>query len=177
MARRYNAGTNWAFERKQLQTDANFKKNPLTRVYKLEKQGKKAQEKDYIIVTHFQLTGKHENGQYEWFVDVITEISEKLREESGGQLLPVVSFNAGAKVPVPNGLEYDEKNSILDNHPSIKKALESCLDDVRNKLLQYDPIEQLEERIFKTRGQVTKKSMNESEITDLVKRIVRETIK
>jgi hypothetical protein len=181
-ARQKNPGIRWEFERKQIKTSDEFKRNPLTRVYRLDREGKKADEKDYITVTFFNLRGVHDEDEkkYSWEASVRVEISEKLREESKryGNLKEVVTFRSSASVPVPHGLNYSEKSSILDNHPQIRKAVDVVLDDLRNKLTGYNPVPQLEERIFKKRSETTKRyDLAESEIVDLIRDTIQSTKK
>ena len=181
-ARQKNPGIKWQFERKQIKTSEEFKRNPLTRVYKLDREGKKAEEKDYITVTFFNLNGKYDESakKYDWEAAVRVEISEKLREETrpGSGLKELVTFRKAASVPVPHGLHFSEKASILKNHPQIRKALELVLDELRDDLIGYDPVPQLESRIFKKRSETTKKyDLSENEIVGLIKQTIHSTKK
>jgi len=182
-ARQKNPGIRWNFERKQVKTSDAFKRDPLTRVYKLDKEGKKAEEKDYITVTFFNLNGKYEDNKYTWDVAVRVEISEKLREESlvygrGKNLKELVTFRKSASVNVPHGLNYSPTSSILRNHPQIRIVLEKVLDELRDELISYDPVPQLKDRIFKKRSETTKKyDLSENEIVGLIKQTIHSTNK
>lgn len=173
-ARQYNAGVNWTIEKKQIKTGDEFKKNPLTKVYKLDRRGMKAEEKDYLTNTEFSMKGDMlPNNQYQWQGEVTLEISEKLREETGGQLKPYVVFSASGTTDYSEGITYDNDRSVLDN-PKVMRVLKAVFQNIVSQIMQYDPIPQLKERVFKTRDQVTKMKMNESEIRELVKSVIKE---
>jgi len=178
-ARQYNAGVNWSVERKQIKTSSDFKRDPLTRVYKLDRRGMKAEEKDYVTMTSFELKSETvNNGQIEFTGEVSVEISEKLREESlrgGGNLKPVVTFRANAATNYSEPIQFDPKRSILDN-PKVMRTLKVVFDDLASQIAAYSKNEamlQLKERVFKTKDQVTRLKMNENEIIDLVKTVIK----
>ena len=180
-ARQYNAGVNWSVERKQIKTSSDFKRDPLTRVYKLDRRGMKAEEKDYVTMTSFELKSETvNNGQIEFTGEVSVEISEKLREESlrgGGNLKPVVTFRANAATNYSEPIQFDPKRSILDN-PKVMRTLKVVFDDLASQIAAYSKNEamlQLKERVFKTKDQVTRLKMNENEIIDLVKTVIKES--
>jgi hypothetical protein len=177
-ARQYNAGANWKIERKQIKTDVDFKRAPLTKVYKLDKRGMKADEKDYLTNTEFSMYGSlftDDNGytQFQWEGEINLEVSEKLREESGGNLQPQITFSAKGKTDYTGGIDPNEGRAVLEN-PKVKRALNAAFQGLVSDVMKYDPTPDLKVRVFKTRDQVTKAKMNESEIRNLVKSVIRE---
>jgi hypothetical protein len=176
-ARQYNAGVNWSVERKQIKTGSDFKRDPLTKVYKLDRRGMKAEEKDYVTMTTFTMKGEMlPTNQFRWEGTVSVEISEKLREQSGGQLKPVIEFTAATETSHSDGISVDSLRSVLDN-PKVMRALKAVLENIASQIDTYSKNEgmlQLKERIFKTRDQVTKMKMDENEIVNLVKSVIKE---
>jgi hypothetical protein len=176
-ARQYNAGVNWSVERKQIKTSSDFKRDPLTKVYKLDRRGMKAEEKDYVTMTTFAMKGEMlPTNQFRWEGTVSVEISEKLREQSGGQLKPVIEFTAATETSHSDGISLDSVRSVLDN-PKVMRALKAVLDNIASQIDTYSKNEamlQLKERVFKTRDQVTKMKMDENEIVNLVKSVIKE---
>lgn len=176
-ARQYNAGTNWKIERKQEKTDADFKKNPLTKVYRLDKRGMKAEEKDYLTNTEFSMSGEaytNDKGetQFRWRGEINLEVSEKLREESGGNLQPQITFIASGTTDYTGGIDPNEGRAVLENQ-KVMRVLKGVFQGLVNDIMGYNPIPDLKVRVFKTREQVTKAKMNESEIRNLVKSVIR----
>lgn len=179
-ARQYNAGVNWSVERKQVKTSSDFKRDPLTRVYKLDRRGMKAEEKDYVTMTTFELKSETvDNGQIRFIGEVGVEISEKLREESlrgGGNLKPIISFSSTGTTNYSEPIQFDPNRSILDN-PKVMRTLKTVFEDLASQIDTYSKNEamlQLKERVFKTRDQVTKMKLSENEIVDLVKNVIKE---
>ena len=83
MPRQYNPGTNWSGLRKTEKTYSNYKRDPLTPVYKLPKRGYEAEDKDVAVSTTLHIMGGRLNtGEYNWKVKVNTFMGKKLKEET-----------------------------------------------------------------------------------------------
>lgn len=178
MPRQFNKKkSNWAINRKQVKMPPEFAKNPLTPIHKNERGGYKVKDQDYLVTNWLTITGKlyinDETGlqKYVWTVEVKTELGEKLREDSYGPLNPDKNFFASTETKEMENI-VPENESVLKN-PKVYRALEEALKSVANQIMSYNPIESLEQRVFKTMSSTTKKvNIDESRINTIVNNII-----
>jgi hypothetical protein len=179
MARQFNKiKANWAIQRKNAKMPPEFASRALTPIHKNERGGYKIQDQDYLLTTWLTITGKlyvnndTGNQKYVWTVEIKTEIGEKLREDNYGPINPDKNFFADAETPELPEIKYDPNGSILKN-PKVYRALEEALRKVSNSIQGYNPIPDLEDRIFKTMSATTKKvKLDESRINSIVDGII-----
>jgi len=98
--RKYNPGTNWSPLRKTIKKDENYKEDPFTDVYKLNKRGYSVEDMDLVIQSEFIVTGRRlmaENNQpyFVWNFEFHTFRGKKLREEQNAkELVSDISLNS-----------------------------------------------------------------------------------
>lgn len=179
MPRQFNkVKANWAINRKQVKMPEEFAKNPLTPIHKNERGGYKVSDQDYLVTNWLTITGKlyvsDDTGlqKYVWTVEIKTELGEKLREDSYGPLNPDKNFFASAETKELPQIIENPNESVLRN-PKVYRALEEALKSVANQIMSYDPIQSLEQRVFKTMSSTTKKvKIDESRIDNIVNNII-----
>jgi hypothetical protein len=182
MARQFNTiRANWARQRKNAKMDLSFAKDPFTPIHKNERGGYKVEDQDYLLTTWLTITGKlyvnDDTGlqKYVWTVEIKTEIGEKFREDEYGPINPDKNFFASVETVERKDkpeLTYDPNGSILKN-VRVYQALEQALKKVSNDIQSYNPIPDLEDRIFKTMSATTKKvKLDESRINSIVDDII-----
>lgn len=177
MPRQYNPGTNWSALRKTEKTFSNFKKDPLTPVYKLPKMGYEAEDKDVAISNTLHITGgRTSDGYYSWTVKVNTFMGKKLKEESrvvSGKYENDKSFTSNTSTP--NVPEYTD-NVLSDM--DVKESLIQALSEVAEKILQINPKNELIKRIRVSQTGITRKiETNEEQLNEFVKDTLKEIVK
>jgi len=173
MPRQYNPGTNWSGLRKTEKTYANFKRDPLTPVYKLPKMGYEAEDKDVAMSTTLHITGGRTNtGNYSWTVKVNTFMGKKLKEETRVNSGKYENDKSFSSITTADEYEYDT-NILLDE--TVKGALVQALSEVAEKILQLTPKNELIKRMRVTQTGITKKlDTNENQLNEFVKNTLKE---
>jgi len=178
MPRQYNPGTNWSPLRKTERMYSNFKRDPLTPVYKLPKRGYEAEDKDVAISTTLHITGGKDNmGQYySWQVKVNTFMGKKLKEETRvntGRVQNDNNFLFNTDVHIG---DLDGSENILSND-AIRESLIEALSGTAQKILELKPKNELIKRIKVTQTGITKKlDTNEDQLNEFVKDTLKEII-
>ena len=165
--RRYNPMKNWSITKRTIKKDDEYKKNPLTDKYKLEKQGYSEHDNDVVIMSELSIKGSRIGDEFEWNVQFYTKIGEKIREDRNvGDVKPDKRF-------------ISEKSGLLDNtsiykSQVVKQTLMDALDEIKTEILSINPKEELRSR-YKEKEQfnVTNK-INEQYIDMIVNKIIGE---
>lgn len=180
MARLFNnIKKNWSINRKQMKMPPEFASRALTPIHKNERGGYKIADQDYLITTWLTITGKlYVNNdtklqKYVWTVEIKTEIGEKLREDSYGPINPDKNFFRDAETMEVSKFNYNPENGSILKDSKVRRALEEALRAISNDIVGYNPIPDLEDRVFKTMSATTKKAkIDESRIGKIVNDII-----
>ena len=180
-ARKFNTRREqWSANRLQQKMPDSFKDIALTPIHKNERGGYKVKDQDFIVSDYFTFTGKlydEEGGQkYRWEVSFKTEVGEKLRESSYAPFKEDKDFGTittETKV-FPGGIEYDKTKSILENGSVLRTLLDAC-QQMKDRIMSYNPTEDLEARMNKMRSDVTKVSgLSESKVKLIVNDVLKQ---
>lgn len=141
LARLYNKQyLNWREEKKN---DKEYQGK--TDVYLLDRYGLEQKNLDLSVKTDFKINGRLNDNNYVWTITFLTKFGRKMKEDRrimGGLSLDH-DFVVTKTAQLEPGIQFDDKHPIIFNE-QIREALIAALQELREKLLQLDPIETLE---------------------------------
>lgn len=173
--RKYNPGSNWSPLRKTIKKDENYKEDPFTDVYKLNKRGYSAEDMDMVIQSEFLVKGQRvndgDNQYFVWRFEFHTFRGKKLREEQNAKdLVSDISLGVSKRC----GVSYNDKLEDLIKNPTFIKVFNDGISELTDQILGINAKEELRSRYKNIDRLDITQQIQEMAVDKIVKNVIAE---
>lgn len=147
----------------------------LTDIYQLEKYGLTEDNLDVTVAMFLEIKGTLINNSYNWSIKLKTEHGKKLKEDIQiAKLSPDKELIVLKNAQLERGTRFTDSFTTLDCLPIVQSLIEG-LDELVEKIMAMNPKEAL--KLANLKRYDVKKEVEESDISKLIRNIIKETKK